>query len=156
MTSFIDVVRCFFFSLSPRVSITRSKICRHIVVSSKYRTCIGPNCFVGRYFYSSVPLNVQSNVMIAAFVVCVGGDHSLEIIDGADIIESPRPIAKPVVISRGAWVGASSTILHGVTIGVGAVVGAGSVVTKDVPDYAIVAGNPAKILRYRLSESELH
>lgn len=151
MISFIDVARSLFLSLRPLVSIKRSKICRHFVVSSRYSTSIGPNCFVGRHFYSSVPLLVQPNVMIAAFVVCVGGDHSLEIVDGADIIDSPRPTAKPVVISRGAWVGASSTILHGVTIGVGAVVGAGSVVTKDVPDYAIVAGNPAKLLRYRVN-----
>lgn len=49
------------------------------------------------------------------------------------------------------WVGANAIILDGVSIGDGAVVGAGSVVTKDVPDYAIVAGNPARIIRYRFS-----
>ena len=154
MTSIIDSIRSLLFSLRPLISIKKSKICRHFVVSSRYSTYIGPNCFVGRYFYSSVPLVVHSNVMIAAFVVCVGGDHSLEMYDGVDIIDNPRPQAKPVVICRGAWVGASSTILHGVTIGQGAVIGAGSVVTKDVPDYAIVAGNPAKLLRYRVNNSQ--
>lgn len=54
---------------------------------------------------------------------------------------------KPVKISKGAWLGARSIILKGVTIGEGAIVGAGSVVTKDVPDWTIVAGNPAKIIR---------
>lgn len=51
-------------------------------------------------------------------------------------------------IKKGASVGANSTILPGITIGVNAMVGAGSVVTKDVPDNAVVIGNPAKIIRY--------
>lgn len=53
----------------------------------------------------------------------------------------------PIIISKGVWVGAHSIILKGVKIGEGAIVGAGSVVTKDVPPYTIVAGNPAKIIR---------
>jgi acetyltransferase-like isoleucine patch superfamily enzyme len=56
-------------------------------------------------------------------------------------------ISKPILISKGAWIGAKSVILKGVTIGEGAIVGAGSVVSKDVPPYTIVAGNPAKIIR---------
>jgi acetyltransferase-like isoleucine patch superfamily enzyme len=53
----------------------------------------------------------------------------------------------PIRICRGAWIGARSIILKGVTIGEGAIVGAGSVVTRDVPAFTIVAGNPARILR---------
>lgn len=51
-------------------------------------------------------------------------------------------------IRQGASIGANATLLPGIIIGKYAMVGAGSVVTKDVPDYAIVAGNPAKIIRY--------
>jgi len=54
---------------------------------------------------------------------------------------------KPVEIHSKAWIGFNAIILKGVTIGEGAIVGAGSVVTKDVPPYTIVAGNPAKVIR---------
>jgi acetyltransferase-like isoleucine patch superfamily enzyme len=53
----------------------------------------------------------------------------------------------PIKISKGAWIGARCIILKGVTIGEGAVIGAGSVVTKDVPDWTMVAGNPARIVK---------
>lgn len=53
----------------------------------------------------------------------------------------------PIRIKDDAWIGMNSIILKGVTIGRGAVVGAGSVVTKDVPDFCVVAGNPAKIIK---------
>lgn len=53
----------------------------------------------------------------------------------------------PTIIKRGASVGSNATILCGVTVGEGAIVGAGAVVTKDVPPYTIVAGNPARVLR---------
>lgn len=56
---------------------------------------------------------------------------------------------KPVYIEDDVWIGGRVIILPGRRIGKGAIVGAGSVVTKDVPDYAIVGGNPAKVLKYR-------
>lgn len=60
-----------------------------------------------------------------------------------------RYIEKAVVIGDYCWIGARSSIMPGVTIGKGVVVAACSVVTKDVPDYAVVGGNPAKILKFR-------
>lgn len=57
-----------------------------------------------------------------------------------------------VVIGNDVWIAMGATILSGVVIGDGAAIGAGSVVTEDVPDYAIVAGNPAAIIRYRFPE----
>lgn len=61
-----------------------------------------------------------------------------------------------VIIGNDVWIGIDSTILSGVKIGNGAVVGACSVVTRDVPAYAIVAGNPAKIIRIRFSPDEVN
>lgn len=61
----------------------------------------------------------------------------------------------PIILGNDVWVGARSTVLSGVTIGDGAVVAACSVVTKDVPPYAIVAGNPARVIKYRFSEDTI-
>ena len=58
-------------------------------------------------------------------------------------------IEKPVVIEDDVWIGARVIILPGVRIGTGAIIGAGAVVTKDVPAYAVVGGNPAQILKMR-------
>ena len=58
-------------------------------------------------------------------------------------------------IGNDVWIGRSAIVLSGTSIGNGAVIGAGSVVTKDVPDYAIVAGNPAKLIRYRFDEQTI-
>lgn len=55
------------------------------------------------------------------------------------------------IVGHDVWIGRNATILPGVTIGNGAVIGSNAVVSKDVPDYAIVAGNPARIIRYRFS-----
>ena len=63
-------------------------------------------------------------------------------------------IAKPIKIEDNVWIGINSTILPDVTIGKNAIVGARSVVTKDVPENAVVVGNPAKIIKY-INESEV-
>ncbi|MGV2101332.1 CatB-related O-acetyltransferase [Rhizobium sp. 21-4511-3d] len=72
---------------------------------------------------------------------------------GAEIIANTKPKNRKrshsIVIGNDVWFGAASLVLKGITIGDGAVIGAGAVVTKDVPPYAIVAGNPARIIRYR-------
>lgn len=60
-----------------------------------------------------------------------------------------------VVIKNDVYIGTNVVILRGVTIGDGAVVGAGAIVTKDVPPYAIVVGNPARVMRYRFNEEQI-
>ncbi len=66
-------------------------------------------------------------------------------------LQGYRP-ERAVTISDDVWIGRNAVVLPGVTIGRGAIVGAGAVVTHSVPDYAIVAGVPAKILRFRNPE----
>lgn len=60
-----------------------------------------------------------------------------------------------VAIGNDVWIGARAIILSGVTVGDGAVIGAGAVVPRDVPPYAVVAGNPARIVRYRFDDNAI-
>jgi acetyltransferase-like isoleucine patch superfamily enzyme len=71
-------------------------------------------------------------------------------------LEGGEWIQEPTNVGNDVWIGSGATILAGLTIGDGAIVGANSVVTKDVPPYAIVAGVPARILRYRFSPGRIN
>lgn len=84
-------------------------------------------------------ITIEDNAMIAANVQLISNNH--------DPYDLCTLTCKPVLIREYAWVGAGATILPGVCIGRHAIVGAGSVVTKDVPDYAVAVGNPAKVIK---------
>ena len=60
-----------------------------------------------------------------------------------------------IIVENDVWIGAKSTIMSGIKIGNGAVIGATATVTKDVPPYAIVVGNPGKIIKYRFTETQI-
>ena len=84
-------------------------------------------------------ITIEDDVQIAANVQMISNNH--------DPYERQILLCKPVLIRQGAWIGAGATILPGVSVGKYAIVGAGSVVTKDVPDYTVVVGNPAKTVK---------
>lgn len=84
-------------------------------------------------------ITIEDHAMIAANVQLISNNH-----DPYDLMVLP---CKPVLIKESAWIGAGATILPGVCIGKHAVVGACSVVTKDVPDYAVAVGNPARVIK---------
>jgi len=69
-----------------------------------------------------------------------------------NFVKERKQSYKQVIIKNDVWIGANSVIMPGITIGNGAIIGAGAVVTKDIPDYAIVAGVPAKVLKYRFDK----
>jgi acetyltransferase-like isoleucine patch superfamily enzyme len=106
-------------------------------------TWIGQNCF----FHSAGGLHIGNNVGIGPGVQILTSQHETGNKNKA-IIRAPLQF-KPVSIGSDSDIGMGAMILPGVTIGKGAMIGAGSVVTRDVPDYAVVAGSPAKLIRYR-------
>ena len=98
------------------------------------------------------PVKIGSHVNIAQNVVISGLNHLYK--DTSQTIISQGVVTKEVVISDDVWIGANSVITMGVNIGTHSVVAAGSVVTTDVPDYSVVAGSPAKIIKYYNFETE--
>lgn len=89
-------------------------------------------------------VTIEDDAAIGPFVRIYTASHA---IGGPDRRCLPDPVAKPVVIGRGAWVALGATILPGVCVGAGAVVAAGAVVTADVPPNAFVGGVPARVQR---------
>lgn len=105
---------------------------------------IGNHCgFSGVSIVADKEVVIEDHVTVGANAII--GDRD----DHSDIYAS-EPC--PVHIGKNVWIGMNATIMKGVTIGEYAIIGAGAIVTKDVPPYAIVAGVPAKIIKYRTNE----
>jgi acetyltransferase-like isoleucine patch superfamily enzyme len=91
-------------------------------------------------------IKIGENVRIAPYTIILDSDfHDIQ-------NHFDEGLSKPVVIENNVWIATRATILKGVTIGEGAVVAAGSVVTKNVPPFAVVAGVPAKLIKYVKSQ----
>ena len=120
---------------------------------------IGDWCYIGKgtRIWSSGSIHIGDRVLIS---------HNVNIFDSLThplnahqrhahyraIVQTGHPTAidlgeRPVTVGDDAWIGANACVLRGVTIGKGAIIAAGAVVTKDVPPYTIVAGNPARVIR---------
>lgn len=95
-------------------------------------------------------VKIGNNVLLGSFVYI--SDHSHGLISGEELATAPidRPLYSKgaVEIGDNVWIGEKVCILPNVKIGDGAIIGAGSVVTKDIPDRAVAAGNPAKVIKY--------
>ena len=108
-------------------------------------TVLGGNCRIAN---SSVILG--NNVMVGSSVAMIDkGDHQAKI-EGVPMMLAGRGKDEPIIIGDDVWVGYGAIILSGVRIEKGAIIGAGSVVTKDVPAYSVIAGNPARVIKSRL------
>lgn len=96
---------------------------------------------------------IEDNVMLGSGVHLYANNHKFD--DSTkDIIFQGYYDAMDIVLKKGCWIGANSTILAGVTIGENTVVGAGSVVTKSFPSRVLIAGNPARVIRWLDKKSE--
>ncbi len=91
------------------------------------------------------PVTIGNDTMLAQNIVLSGLNHGYEEIK---IAPRSQPVTKKkIVVEDDVWIGANSVIVAGVTIGKHAVIAAGSIVTRDVPPYSVVAGNPAKVIK---------
>lgn len=109
---------------------------------------IGSGSGIGVNAHIRGPLQIGDDVMMGPDVIILTAIHNFTRTDVTIRSQGHLP-NKGVIIGNDVWIGTRVIILPGVKIGNGVIIGAGSVVTKDVPDFAIVAGNPAKIIRYR-------
>jgi len=137
-------------------------------------SCLILNCSIKRYTYIGRQSIIQ-NAAIGSFCsiasnVLIGlGNHPVDLFSTSPIFYRKKNTFKlslvdedydfseykPVFIGHDVWIGAKAMILDGVNIGDGVIVAANSVVTKDVPAYAIVAGVPAKVIKYRFSDEKI-
>ncbi len=106
---------------------------------------LGDNVRVGIGTTIIGPVTLQTNCTLAQNIAISGLNHTFS--DVKIPIREQPVVVKNITIGEDTWVGANATIVAGVSIGKHCVIAAGSVVTKDVPDFSVVGGNPAKIIK---------
>lgn len=154
---------CF---IGPRARINK---CRYIKMGDKCR--IGSDCRLSMYdefadiayqpelnFGNNVymgdhltilcadKITIADNVLMASYITITSENHGMEVESNIGYGKQAL-ITAPVTIKEGVWIGEKVIILPGIIIGKQAIIAAGAVVTKNVPDYTIVAGNPARVIR---------
>lgn len=143
--------------ISPLANICFSKltlgadcaICADALIRHASLT-LGRNCSINTHAYLQGPITVGNDVRIAPKVTICAYNHG-----HADIhrsIDSQPGVTKGITIGNDVWIGAGAILLDGITVGNHSIIAAGSVVTKDVGDYVIVGGNPARPIKNRLEE----
>jgi len=108
---------------------------------------VGKNCKISSHTFICEGVVIEDDVFIGHNVTFINDTYPRATVEGGGLQTEADWHVETTLVKKGASIGSSVTILANVTIGEKAIVGAGSVVTKDVPPGAIVAGNPARILR---------
>jgi acetyltransferase-like isoleucine patch superfamily enzyme len=109
--------------------------------------CIGKHVKVSSHSFICEGVTIENEVFIGHGVMFINDKYPRATNSSGNLQTEADWKCITTLVKRGASIGSNATILCGITIGEGAIVGAGSVVTHDVPDWTVVAGNPAKIIR---------
>lgn len=109
---------------------------------------LGDNSGIGVNATMNGTVSIGDNVMMGPECTFYSRNHAFDRID-IPMCEQGFYEEKPIVIGNDVWIGGHVIFLPGVHVGDGAIIGAGAVVSRDVPEYAVVGGNPIKIIKYR-------
>ena len=157
----------FFKKILRGKSVIKSKIDKTATIASG---CQVVNSSFNRYSYCGydcviINCDIGKFCSLADFVFIGGAEHPMNWVSTSPVFQKVKhsgpakrfaeyELVKPkrTLIGNDVWIGHGATVLQGVCIGDGAIVGCNAVVTKDVPPYAVVAGVPAKIIKYRFSQ----
>lgn len=116
-------------------------------VEIQKNSIVGCNCKISSHSFICEGVAIEDNVFIGHGVIFINDKYPRSVNDDGTIQTEVDWEVTKTIVKKGASIGSNATILCGVTIGEDAIVGAGSVVTKDVPPFTIVAGNPIRIIR---------
>ncbi len=115
---------------------------------------IGNNSGIGKNSIVGAFTQIGENVMMGEACFIYTRNHRTNRLD-IPMCEQGFDEYKPVIISDDVWIGSRVTILPGAKIGKGVIVGAGAVVTGTIPDYAVIGGVPARVIKYRANENKM-
>jgi len=115
---------------------------------------VGRRCKISSHTFICEGVDIEDNVFIGHSVTFINDAYPRSTTPEGELQTEADWKVENTVVRKGASIGSGATILSSLTVGQNAIVGAGSVVTKDVPDNAIVAGNPAKFLRFISEEKK--
>ena len=109
---------------------------------------IGDNCYIGynNTFLAGGNITLEDGVLMASNILISSENHSIDP-ESPDYYMNQKLSCAPIIVGEGTWIGEKVSILSGVTIGKKCVIGAGSIVTKDIPDFSIAVGSPAKVIK---------
>src|ERR1700678_3015885 len=116
---------------------------------------IGKNCKISSHTFICEGVTIEDGVFVGHGVTFINDSYPRATTDEGQLQTEADWKVERTTVKQGASIGSGCTILANITIGENSIVGAGSVVTKDVPANAVVAGNPAKLLRYITEESRI-
>lgn len=109
---------------------------------------IGDNCYIGynNTFLAGGNITLEDGVLMASNILISSENHSINP-ESPDYYMDQKLSCAPIIVGEGTWIGEKVSILSGVTIGKKCVIGAGSIVTKNIPDFSIAVGSPAKVIK---------